>query len=169
MDWMNWTKETITILMPLLVGLLAIFGTLAGAWANNRYSTKHKLKDDQIRAVKELHKRIIKAEKAFIALQVDHGINSKLSEPLKEEAKVARDHLINFYDENAIILPEKVANRVDQFVQHFVLSHASLILDNYTGISAKDALDKMTKDIKQLQEIKETLHHEFRTIIGVKR
>ena len=166
---MNSANTIIDELMPFLVGLLTIAGTLSGAWLNYRYASKNKLKDDQIRIVKGLYKRVVNVEKSFIAIQVDHKLNKMLSEKPKEEAKAARDQVISFFDENAIFLPEKVAVKVEEFIQHFVFSHASLILDDYTGVTDKDVLAKMTKDIKKLQDLKETLRREFRAVIGVKK
>lgn len=163
-------SRIITGLMPLLVGLLTIIGTLMGAWLNNRYTSKYKLKNDQTIVIKELHKRIVKAEKSIIAIQVDYKLNGRLSESIKDEAKLTRDQLIIFYDENAILLPEKVADKIDKFVQHFVLSHASIILNNHTAaVSKGQALKQIENDLEKLRSIKSTLHHEFRSIIGVKK
>lgn len=167
---MDVLEKILNELMPLLVGILTLVGTLFGSWLTYRFTSKDRLKYEQAQAVKKIHALITGAEKVLVVLRVDYQLNGVLSPICKENVKTTRDRLISFYDEQSIILPENLTNKIDSYVQKFVISHASVVLSDHIGISQKsDALKTLEDDISELRNIKKILRTEFRIIIGVRK
>lgn len=163
-------EKILNELIPILVGILTLVGAFVGSWLTYKFTSKDRLKYEQGQAVKKFYSLITKAEKTLVALEIDYKINKKLSDVCKNDVKQARDQLISFYDEQSIILPEKLTARIDTYVQRFLNSQASVLLSDYVGINdKKEVLKKLNDDVAELRSIKKALRSEFRKIIGVEK
>lgn len=157
----------------LISALIGFIASYCMQRLKHSHDKKLALKEEQIKTIRVLHKYAVRLWSNFTLLSTEFS-NNKETKEQRNEANQSLKETIQYYEVNAILLPEKIEIAVDELLSEYKKMSTVMFMDLLNSSQARgephseEHIKIMREQVDKIYDLKSMLKNEFKKLTGTK-